>query len=110
MTEDKFIAAMLAMTPEADPLRHRSVVETPRYKLITILVWDLDHAVEVCKDLITNEGVRSFILCPGFTNQGVGRITEAVGDLVSVNVARGDGPSNAIAHQAMERAGLFEKI
>jgi hypothetical protein len=107
MTGERFIAAMLAMTSEADPLRHRSVVETAHYRLITVLVRDQEQAVEVCQDLVNKECVESFLLCPGFTNKGVGRIAEAVGENVSVNVARGDGPSNAIARKAMERAGLI---
>ena len=106
MTGERFIATMLAMTSEADPLRHRSVVETTHYKLITVLVRDQEQAVKVCKDLVNEEGVESFLLCPGFTSKGVGKIAEAVGDNISVNVARGSGPSNAIARKANKRMGL----
>ncbi len=108
MTDGKFIAAMVAMTPDADPARHRSVIDTSLYRLISILVRDEKQAAEVCTELVRGEGVQSFLLCPGFTNKGVGRIAEAVGDGVSVNVARGDGPSNVMARQAMEGAGFFK--
>lgn len=97
----------MAMTPDAEPSRHRTVVETSLYQLTTVLVRDEDQAVELCRELV-RDGVQSFLLCPGFTNHGVGRIAEAAGDGVSVNVARGDGPSNAVARQAMERAGFFK--
>jgi len=108
MAEDKFIAAFVAMNPKADPSKHRSVIEAPMYRLISVLVKDEVQAEEVCAELVRREGVSSFILCPGFTNRGVGRLSASLGPDVSVNVSRGDGPSNAVARRAMERAGLFE--
>jgi hypothetical protein len=108
MSGNKFRAAFMAMTPDADPHEHRNVIETPLYQLTSILVKDEDEAVETCKDLVRKDGVQSFILCPGFTNRGVARIADAVGDDVSVNVARGDGPSNAIAHRIMSEVGFFD--
>jgi len=107
MTEDKFIAAFVAMTPDARP-EHRSVIDTPMYRLISVLVRDEMQAEKVCAELVRQEGVRSFILCPGFTNQGVGRLSWSLGPDISVNVSRGDGPSNAVARKAMERAGFFK--
>lgn len=107
MSEGKFIAAFVAMTPEALPDRHRSVIDTPMYRLISVLVRDEVQAEEVCADLVRQEGVSSFILCPGFTNRGVGSLSAALGPDVSVNVSRGDGPSSAVARKAMEHAGLF---
>lgn len=104
---EKFIAAFMAMNPEADPSEHRSVIDAPMYRLISVLVKDERQAEEVCADLVRREGVRSFILCPGFTNQGIGRISSSLGQGISINVARGDGPSNAVARQEMERAGFF---
>jgi hypothetical protein len=47
-------------------------------------------------------------LGPGFTNTGVARVSEAVGEGISINVARGDGPSNAIAHKIMSEVGVFD--
>lgn len=110
MTDDRFVAAFMAMTPDADPAKHRSVIETPLYRLISVLVRNEDEAAKVCADLVRKEGVSSFILCPGFTNNAIGRLSEALGPGISINVARGDGPSNAIARQAMERAGFFNKM
>jgi len=107
MTDERFVAAFMAMTPDADPEKHRSVIETPLYRLISVLVRDEEEAVKVSKDLVNREGVSSFILCPGFTNKAIGILSETLGPGISINVARGDGPSNAIARQAMERAGFF---
>jgi hypothetical protein len=64
--------------------------------------------VRVCRELVENDGVQSFLLCPGFTNKGVARVADAVGEGVSVNVCRGDGPSNAIAHKIMSEVGVFD--
>ena len=107
MTVEKFIAAFLAMNPEADPSKHRSVIEAPMYRLISVLVRDETQAEQVCAELVRKEGVSSFILCPGFSNQGVGRLSQTLGPSVSVNVSRGDGASNAVARKEMERAGFF---
>ena len=107
MAEERFRAALVAMTPDADPSKHRSVIKTPHYELTSILVKNEDEAVRICKELVQKDGVQSFLLCPGFTNKGVARVSEAVGDGISVNVARGDGPSNAIAHRIMSEVGFF---
>ena len=109
MTDDRFVAAFVAMTPDADPAKHRSVIETPLYRLISVLVKDESEAVKVSEDLIKKEGVSSFILCPGFTNKGIGKLSEVLGPGISINVARGDGPSNSVTRKEMERAGFFKK-
>ena len=108
MSEKKFRTAMVAMAPAAGPVRHRSVVETPLYSLTTILVRNEDEAVTICKMLVRSEGIQSFLLCPGFTNKGVARVADAVGEGISVNVARGDNPSNAAAHRIMSEVGFFK--
>lgn len=107
MAEKRFRAALIAITPDADPSKHRSVNKTPHYELTSILVKNEDDAVKVCIELVQKDGIQSFLLCPGFTNKGVARVSEAVGDGISVNVARGDGPSNAIAHGIMSEVGFF---
>jgi hypothetical protein len=109
MIDDRFISGFVAMVPDADPLKHRCVVETSVYRMIAVLAKDEEQTVDLCREMVAKEGVQSIILCPGFTNRGIGRITEAVGKEVAVCVARGDGPSSAIAHQAMERAGFFKR-
>ena len=109
MTDERFVTAFVAMSPDADPAKHRSVIETPLYRLISVLVKDESEAVKVCGDLIKKEGVSSFILCPGFTNKGIGKLSEVLGPGISINVARGDGPSNSVTRKEMERAGFFKK-
>jgi len=108
MSEKRFKAAFMAMTPDADPHKHRSVLKTSLYELTSILVKDEDEALKVCKELAKKEGIQSFLLDPGFTNMGVARVAEAVGEGISVNIARGDGPSNAIAHKIISEIGFFD--
>ncbi len=109
MSDNRFKTAFMAMTPDANPVLHRANVETSIYRLTTVLVRNEAEAVKVCRGLVKDDGVQSIILCPGFTNRGVALVTDAVGDGVSINVARGDGPSNAIAHERMKEAGFFGK-
>jgi hypothetical protein len=109
MVGKKFKAAFVAMAPDADPTLHRTVIETSIYQLTSVLVKDEDEGVRVCRDLVKKKGVQSFLLCPGFTNQGVGRIADAVGSKVAVNVSRGDGPSSAVARRYMKEAGFPDR-
>ena len=102
-----FTALFIAHVPDADPARDRSVLETDLYRLFSVLVRDTDQAVAVCKELVADEGVQSVLLCPGNTHQDVAQIVAALGDGVSVSVARGDSRSGRVAAQAMERAGWF---
>lgn len=102
-----FTAAFIAHVPDADPEQHVTVLETAYYKLFSVLVRNTDQAVQVCQRLVADEGVDSILLCPGNTHQDVAHIVDAVGDGVSVSVARGDSRSQKVAAQAMERAGWF---
>jgi len=104
-----FKAVFLAHAPDAEPEKHRCVVETPRYKLFVVVVKDQDQGVEMCKNLVEEEGIHSILLCPGFTHRDVAQISEAVGKNVGVFVARGDGPGNRISAQVRKREGLFSK-
>jgi len=102
-----FKAVFLAHVPDADPEKHRCVVETNMYKLFSVLVRNHNQAIEVCKQLVKEEGIHSIILCPGNTHKDVSEISEAVGKDVSVSVARGDSPSMRTAQKIMEREGWF---
>jgi len=102
-----FTAAFIAHVPDADPEKHRAVLETDLYKLFSVLVKDQGQALEVCRRLVAEEGVQSVVLCPGNTHADVADIVAAVGDGVSVSVARGDSPSMRIAAEAMRSAGWF---
>ncbi len=98
-----FVAAFVAHAPDADPEKHRCVIETPKYKLYVTVVRGQEQAKEECRKLATEEGIHSVVLCPGFTNADVAEIAEVVGPGVGVNVARGDGPSTRIAVETIAR-------
>jgi hypothetical protein len=102
-----FTAVFIAHVPNADPEKHRSVLQTDLYKLFSVLVQNTDQALDVCQKLVAEEGVQSVLLCPGNSHRDVARIVEALGDGVSVSVARGDSRSMRIAAKAMEEAGWF---
>ena len=98
-----FKAAFLAHAPDAEPRKHRSVIETSRYKLYSVVVKNQVQAVEECKKLVQEEGIHSVLLCPGFTHKNVAEIVEAVGSNIIVSVARGDGPSSRISAEIRKR-------
>ncbi len=94
-----FKVAVILGAPDADPDRHISVLKSSTIEVTTVLTRhsDIEREVAICRDLVQQKGIQSFILCPGFTHQAVARIAAAVGPGVSVNIARGDGPSQEAA-------------
>ncbi|MCD6567666.1 MAG: hypothetical protein J7K94_02905 [Dehalococcoidia bacterium] len=102
-----FKSAFIAHTPDAEPLKHHWIMETSMYRLFTVFVRNQEQAINVCRKLVREDGVQSIILCPGFTHANVAGIAQAVGESISVNVARGDGPSSKAAIEAMTGAGWF---
>jgi len=104
-----FRVVFLAHALDAEPEKHRCVIETSKYKLFVVVVKDQDQAVKVCKKLVKEEGIHSILLCPGFTHRDVAEIAEAVGENVGVFVARGDGPSSRVSMGVMKREGWFSE-
>jgi len=102
-----FTAAFIAHAPDADPSRDRSLLETGLYRLFSVVVRDTDQAIAVCRELVAGEGLQSVLLCPGNSHDDVARVAAALGDGVSVSVARGDARSMRVAAKAMEEAGWF---
>ncbi len=102
-----FKVVFLAHAPDAEPEKHRCLIETSKYKLFVVVVKNQDQAVELCKKLVKEEGIHSILLCPGFTHRDVAEIAEAAGDNVAVPVDRGDGPSNRVSAEVRKREGLF---
>jgi len=102
-----FTALFIAHAPDADPATHRSVVDTGLYRLFSVVVRDTDQAVAVARELIEKEGVQSVLLCPGNTHGDVASLAAALGDDISVSVARGDARSGRVAAKAMQEAGWF---
>ena len=98
-----FKVVFLAHAPDAEPEKHRCMIETSKYKLFSVVVRDQVQAVEECKKLVKEEGIHSVLLCPGFTHRNVAEITGVVGGNVSVAVARGDGPSSRVSAEIRRR-------
>ncbi len=98
-----FRVLFLAHTSDAEPEKHRCVIETPKYKLFAVLVKNQNQAVEMCRKLSKEEGIHSILLCPGFTHRDVAEIAEAAGQNVAIAVARGDGPSSRISGKIRKR-------
>ena len=103
-----FKALFLAHAPDADHEKHSSVIDTGRYKLFTVVVRTQDEAIEVCKSIYEKERIDAVMLCPGFTHNDVSEIFQVLGGKVSVNVSRGDGPSNRISQPVIQRE-YFDK-
>ena len=102
-----FKTLFIAHAPDADYKKHRNVIDTGMYKLYSVVVKTQEEAVQVSKDYWQNESIDAILLCPGFTHCNVAEIFEATEDKVSVNVARGDGPSDKISIEALKKAGYF---
>jgi hypothetical protein len=103
-----FRVALIAHAPDADPAKHRSVIETGKYWLTTIVVSSQAQALAETGKLV-KEGIHSIMLCPGFTNKDIAEISAAAGPEVGVSVARGDGPGGRVSMEAMKQAGWFDR-
>lgn len=59
-----FKSAFIVMAPDGDPKKHRAVIKTSKAELTSVIIGlgNFDQAVEVCTDLVRNEGVQAFIL------------------------------------------------
>jgi hypothetical protein len=102
-----FTAAFIAHSPDADPASHRTVIETGMYTIHTVVVRDQAQGLTVARELVEEHGVQSLLLCPGHSNEDIGQIQAAVGETISVSVARGDPRGGRAAAQAMQEAGWF---
>jgi hypothetical protein len=102
-----FVAAFIAHSPDADPSVHRSRIETGLYTIHTVVVRDQAQGLAIAKELVEEHGVQSLLLCPGHSNEDVGQIAAAVGEGISVSVARGDPRGGRVAATAMQQAGWF---
>jgi hypothetical protein len=104
-----FKALCLSHAPDADYTKHRSIIDTGKYKLWAVVVKTQEEAVNVARDLYEREKIEAILLCPGFTHTDVAELFQALEGKVSINVARGDGPSGQIAFEAMQRADFLRK-
>ena len=99
-----FKALTLAHAPDGDPDKHRCVIDTGRYKLITVVVSNQAQALQVARDTHQKEKIHAIMLCPGFTHRDTAELFEALKGEVSVSVCRGDGPSNRIVQPVIQKA------
>jgi hypothetical protein len=73
-----FKVCFIAHARDADPSKHRSVIETETYRLHSVVVRNQEEAVQITTRLVEEKGVQSILLCPGFTHQNVAEIQERV--------------------------------
>ena len=98
-----FKALFLAHAPDANYEKHKSIIDTGKYRLLTVVVKNQDEAIKVSKSIYEKEKIDAIMLCPGFTHSNVAEIFHALDGKVSVNVSRGDGPSDKISQAVLQR-------
>ena len=98
-----FKALFLAHAPDADCEKHKSIIDTGKYRLLTVVVKTQDEAIKVSKSIYKKEKIDAIMLCPGFTHSDVSEIFQALEGKVSVNVSRGDGPSDKVSQAVLQR-------
>ncbi len=104
-----FKTGTVVMAPDGDPKKHRASIKTPKLEIFIVVVklMNIEQAINVCRDLVQKEGVQAISLCPGFTHEAVARISNAVGEGISISVARGDVPSVMITGGILGKEGWF---
>jgi hypothetical protein len=98
-----FKTLFIAHAPDADYKKHKSIIDTGKYWLLTSVVKSQDEAIKLSKSIYEKEKIDAIILCPGFSHSDVAEIFQALDGKVSVNVARGDGPSSRIAQTVIQK-------
>jgi hypothetical protein len=98
-----FKVLFMAHAPDAEKEKHKSIIDTGKYKLFSVVVKNQNEAISVAKEMYDREKIESVILCPGFTHTDVSRIFQALQGKVSITVARGDGPSNKISQSIIQK-------
>lgn len=82
-------AAFIFLSPDAEYPPVHTIVKTHSVELTVVPTRNYSEACEVANQL-TNEGVVSIELCGGFGHRGVAKVSEALGNKVSVGVVRFD--------------------
>jgi len=101
-----FRGGWIFFVPDADPAKHRAVIDTGKYVATIVCVRDSDQAVEVSKALVQDEGVRSISLCPAFSHEDVARVAAAVKG-TPINICRSDAAGFMKEFQEIKKAGWF---
>ncbi|QEN04622.1 hypothetical protein EW093_07870 [Thiospirochaeta perfilievii] len=98
-----FKTLFLAHAPDADYKKHKSIIDTGNYRLTSVVVKTQNEAIKVVNSIYEKEKIDAVILCPGFTHSDIAEIFHALEGKVSVNIARGDGPSSKISQTVRQR-------
>ena len=98
-----FKVLFISKAPDADYNKHKSIIDTGKYRLLTSIVKNQEEALKVAKSIYEEEKINALLLCPGFNHVDVAEIFQALQGKVSVSVARGDGPSNQISQTVLEK-------
>jgi stalled ribosome rescue protein Dom34 len=101
-----FKALFIAKSPDADRKEHRSIIESGKSVLHSVLVKNLEEAKEECRTFVKTEQIDAIVLCPGFTHSEVADIVKETDGKVSVSIARGDGPGSKIIQEVFKREGF----
>lgn len=86
---NKVKAAFIAVAPEGDKNRDRTLISSGIVELLTVIVKDYNEAVEVAKELLKDD-YKAIELCAGFGHRGVSMISKAISYKIPVGVVRFD--------------------
>ncbi|MCD6188605.1 MAG: hypothetical protein J7J97_00185 [Thermococcus sp.] len=99
----KLRAAFIFLAPEADPKKHRAVVETPAVELHVVGVKNYEEACKIAKELV-NDGIGAIELCGGFGHKGAAKVVE-IGRLPGIVQV-----SMQVPLSALEKIGIDEIV
>lgn len=102
-----FRTVFISLAPDGDTSRYRATVKTEKIEVTVVIARDLADAVDFVRRAAGEGLIDAVLLCPGFTHEAVAEVVKAAGSSIGVTVARGDGRSMALAHEAMKKAGWF---
>lgn len=85
----KLRIGFLLLTEHADPRRDSTCIENQDATILFFCVHSYDQAEQYAR-VLASIGCDTIELCPGFGNEGVGRVQKAVGPYVPVGVVRFD--------------------
>ena len=91
----------LVLVDGADPNKDRISIVKDNYKAIMVLIKDEDQSIDIAKELVDEEGINAFILCAGFSNECIGKLSSELGDNTAVSVTRGDNRSSSIVSKLL---------
>ena len=101
----KLKEAFVILVPDSDPSNNKTMIGSETYTGYMVLVRNIDQALEECKSLVDEEDINAVVLCPGFSNQDVAKLSDHLGDHVGVCVARGDIRSTNAILQSIAKVG-----